>query len=205
MQVGIIGRKPSPEGKTMRIWLALSSCALLAAAPQQKDAKDPDLLYQKDLGVSIRKPAKNDEWEFKDKGFFTNSKFVVVSKVDSVLLQIVMQEKSATGSFDPKQAAEGEWKNLSGSENFKDCKKVTEIKSTKIPNGGANNPMCYLLDMAMKDKADKPVELKMWCFIGKENQNLYKIIVFGDEGMYKKHQKVLETMLGSIVVYKASK
>ena len=194
----------------MRFPLFAAVLALVAGpvlAQDKKDAKgDPDLLYKKESGVSIQKPAKNDEWEFKDNGFWANSQLCVSHKVDRVFIEVLYQEK-ATGvaSYDPKAAAEGEWKNISGSANFKDCKKVQEIKAAKLPNGGANNPMSYLLDMTFKDKTDKGLEMKMWCFVGKENQNFYKVSLVCDEGMYKKHQKNIDLMLGSIRLYKIPK
>jgi hypothetical protein len=177
--------------------------ALETFAQEKKEKGDPDLLYKKEVGVSINKPPKNDEWEFKDHVFWTNSQLAVSHKVDTVFVEITYQEKAPGASYyDPKKGAEDEWKNFSTSPNFKDCKKVGEIKSAKLPNGGANNPMSYLLDMTFKDKADKPMEMKMWSFVGKENQNYYKVFVIGDEGTYKKHQKNIDVILGSIRIYR---
>ena len=193
----------------MRFWLpavAFAFMPLPGMGQQDKNAKtDPDLLYKKEHGVSIQKPAKNDEWEFKDVGFFKDMHLVVAHKVDRVFIEIYAQEKAATGYYDPKAAAEGSWKSLSTSPDFKDCKKVAEIKSVKLPNGGANNPMSYLVDMTMKDKDDKPLELKSWSFVGKENQNFYRVVVVGEAGTYKKHQRLLDLMLGSIRLYKVPK
>lgn len=196
----------------MRHWmpfaaLAAFSLGLPALAQDKKDAKgDPDLLYKKELGIAIQKPAKNDEWEFKDHGLFSNSNLTVSHKVDHVFIEVFVQEKpTGVGSFDPKNAAEQDWKQFSTSDNFKDCKKVQEIKSSKLPNGGASNPMSYLLEMTCKDKGDRSLEIKLWCFVGKENQNFYKVYAIGDEGMYKKHVKNLELMLGSIKILKIPK
>jgi hypothetical protein len=108
-------------------------------------------------------------------------------------------------SYDPKAAAEGVWKQLSTDANFKDCKKVQDIKAAKLPNGGANNPMSYYLDMTCKDKGDRSLEIKVWCFVGKENQNFYQVYAIGDEGMYKKYQKPLELILGSIRIFRIPK
>ena len=187
----------------MRAWMPFAALLLLAA---RQEKKDPDLLYKKELGFSIQKPAKNDEWEFKDHGLFSNSNLAVAHKVDHVFIEVFVQDKpTGAGSYDPKAAAEGDWKQFSTSENFKDCKKVQEIKASKLPNGGANNPMAYLLDMTCKDKGDRSLEIKMWCFVGKENQNFYKVYLIGDEGMQKKHQKLLDLMLGSIRIQKIPK
>ena len=185
---------------------ALALAALAGWAPAQEKNADPDLLWKKEMGVSIQKPAKNDEWEFKDHILFSNSHGAVSHKVDRVFIEIFAQEKaSGTGSFDVKGSAESEWKNLASGSIFKDCKKVQEIKPAKLPNGGASNPMAYLLDMTCKDKGDRATELKIYFFVGKENQYFYRIFVGGDEGMYKKHQKFLDLMLGSIKIYKNPK
>jgi hypothetical protein len=49
------------------------------------------------------------------------------------------------------------------------------------------------------------VELREWVFIGKENQCQYIVMMHGDEGMYKKHQKVADFILGNIRTYKIPK
>ena len=190
----------------MSRWLLLAPLVLMAAS-QQKDAKgDPDVLYKKELGVSIQKPGKNDEWEFKDQFFFAGTQLCVAHKVDRVGIEIYVQEKAPSGSYyDPKSVAESEWKALAGSNTIKDAKRIGDIKAGKLPNGGANNPMSYFVDATFKDKSDKAMEIKFWCFVGKENQNLYKVSVTGEEGTYKKHQKLLDLMLGSIKILKVPK
>jgi hypothetical protein len=42
---------------------------LLPLLQQQKE--NPDLKYDPKMGISVAKPPKNDEWDFKEKGFFT--------------------------------------------------------------------------------------------------------------------------------------
>lgn len=191
----------------MRRWLPLLALGFLSApglAQDKKDKGDPDLHYQKEWGFSIQKPAKNDEWEFKDHLMYSNSQGGVTHKVDRVFIEIFAQEKAGgAGYFDPKAGAESEWKALST--DFKDAKKVQEIKAAKLPNGGANNPMAFLLDMTGKDKENRATELKCWTFVGKENQYFYRVFLVGDEGMYKKHQKTLDLMLGSIKIFKIPK
>ncbi|HXX92890.1 MAG TPA: hypothetical protein VEN81_04605 [Planctomycetota bacterium] len=185
----------------------LAACCASGFGQDKKDAKgDPDRWYKPELGISIQKPAKNDEWEFKDHGLFTNSIVAVSHKVDHVFIELFSQDKaSGLGSYDPKAAAEQSWKQFATDANFKDAKKVQEIKAGKLPNGGANNPMAYFLDLTCKDKGDRSLEIKLWCFVGKENQNFYKVFVIGDEGMYKKYQKNLDLMLGSIQILKIPK
>jgi hypothetical protein len=182
----------------------MMGAALLLASPGQNAPADPDLLYKKDLGVSIRKPAKNEEWEFKEKGFFANSQLVVAHKVDTVMIDIFAQDKATGFSYyDPKTAAEGEYKNISGFPDVKDAKKI-EIKAAKLPAGGAGNVMAQFLDMTFK-RGDKSWELKMWCFVGRENQNFYKVTLVGEEGTYKKHQRILDPILGSVRIWKLPK
>jgi hypothetical protein len=41
----------------------------------------------------------------------------------------------------------------------------------------------------------------MWVFIGK-NQNLYKVMMSCDEGVYKKHQKAADFILSSVETFK---
>jgi len=179
-------------------------CSALVLAALQDTGANPDLLYKKEVGVSIMKPPKNEEWGFPEKGFWTNSQLVVAHKVDTLRIEISYQEKPSTGYFDPKKAAEGEWTNLSGNANFKEARKNQEIKSMKLPGGGAGNVNAHVLDMWFKVN-DKPTELKMYCFIGRENQGLYKITLSGDEGMYKKHQKWADYILSTIKTWKLPK
>jgi hypothetical protein len=191
----------------MRLGLAIVVLGGLCApglAQDKKEKTDPDLLWQKEWGFSIQKPVKNEEWEFKDHMLYTNSHGVVSHKVDRVFIEVFAQEKAGgTSYFDPKAAAESEWKTLST--EFKDAKKVQDIKVAKLPNGGANNPMSYLLDMTGKDKEGRATELKCWSFVGKENQYFYRIFLVGDEGMYKKHQKDLDLILGSLKILRIPK
>ncbi len=178
--------------------------AALFALQGQAPPVDPDLLYKKDLGVSIRKPAKNDEWEFKEKGFFANSQLVVAHKVDTVMIDIFVSEKAPGATYyDPKAVAEGEYRNISGFADVKDAKKI-DIKASKLPGGGAGNVSAHLLDMTFK-RGEKNWELKMWCFIGRDNQNLFRVTLSGEEGTYKKHQRMLDPILAGIRTWKLPK
>ncbi|MBI3856507.1 MAG: hypothetical protein HY293_12540 [Planctomycetes bacterium] len=166
--------------------------------------KDPTFASKPDMGVSMRRPPKNDEWDFKDKGgFFSNSILLVSHKVDNLNIEVFAQDKATGfGSYDIKDAANGEYKNISGFQGIMDPKKITAA-SAKLPGGGAGNVQTQYLEMTFK-RADKPMELRMWVFIGK-NQNLYKIVMTCDEGMYKKHQKVADYILASVDIFKPGK
>ena len=174
--------------------------ALLAL--QAKDGKDPNIAIKADIGVSMRRPPKNDEWDFKDKGsFFSNSQLCLTHKVDTIAIEIFCQDKaSGFGYYDIKDAANGEYKNISGFASLTEPKKVATSNSAKLPGGGAGNVNSSYLEMTFK-KEDKPMELRMWVFIGK-NQNLYKVLMTCDEGMYKKHQKVADFALASVDIFK---
>ncbi len=177
--------------------------AVLLSARQEKE--NPDLKFKKEWGVAMNKPAKNEEWAFKENGFFTGSLIVVGHKVDELNIEITGQEK-ATGStaYDPKAAAEGEFKNISGFKGISDAKKTVEIKPSKLPGNGANGVMANFLDMTFK-KEGKAQELRMWVFLGKANQNLYKVCLSCEEGMYKKYQKHVDYILSSIQILKVAK
>lgn len=184
--------------------LICTAVALAFLAPQGKEVKDPTIAIKADMGVSIRRPPKNDEWDFKEKGgFFSNSILVVAHKVDALTIEVFAQDKATGfGSYDIKDAANGEFKNISGFTGLTDAKKITAGNS-KLPGGGGGGTQTSFLEMTFK-KADKLNELRMWVFIGK-NQNLYKVIMTCDEGIYKKHQRLADYILSSIEIFRPPK
>jgi len=172
---------------------------LLPLAQQQKE--NPDLKYDPKMGISVAKPPKNDEWDFKEKGFFQNTKLALVHKVDELGFDIMFQAPAANGgSYDLKKVAEDAFNNMSGQQGVTDAKRV-EMKQTKMPGLGAT---CWYLEMTFK-RADKLTEFRQWSFIGRENQYLYMIVLHGDEGMYRKHQKVADFILGNLRTWKIPK
>ena len=178
--------------------------AVLALLALQEKGANPDLLYKKDVGVSIQKPPKNEEWGFPKDGFFSNSQLVVAHKVDTLTIDIYVQDKaSGFSSYDPKAAADSEYKNISGFAGVTDVKREP-VKPAKLPGNGAGGVNCHILDMDFK-REGQAKELKMWCFIAKENQNFVKITLVGDEGMYKKHQKSIDYILSTIKTWKLPK
>ena len=179
--------------------LKLIPTALVAILALQ--AKDADLVIKADSGMSMRRPPKNDEWDARDKGsFFSNSQLCVAHKVDTIAIEIFAQDKATGfGSYNIKDAANGEYKNISGFAGLTDSKKIAATNQ-KLPGGGGGNATASYLEMTFK-REDKPMELRMWVFIGK-NQNLYKVLMTCDEGMYKKHQRAADYILSSIDIFK---
>jgi len=183
----------------------LAALAVLLAVPAQEKNANPDLLYKKDLGISISKPPKNEEWDFKDKGYFANAQLIVGHRVDTLWIEIFTQDKAGGFTYyDTKGSSENMWKNISGDAKNKDAKKVGEIKTSKLPGGGAGGVQCHMLDMTYT-RDDKPYELRSWCFIGKDNQNFYNVVMVSEKDMYKKHQKVADFCLASIRTWKLPK
>jgi hypothetical protein len=179
-------------------------CAVIAGillAPQQAKNANKDLHYDEAAGISWSKPAKNDEWDFKEKGFFDKCKMALNHKVDEIGFDVLFQPPATNGgSYDLKKVAEEAFTNMSGQQGVSEPKRV-EVKQIKMP--GLNVPASYL-EMTYK-RADKVQEFRQWSFIAKENQQLYLIILHGEEGMYKKHQKVADYIVASIKTWKLPK
>jgi len=180
--------------------LICAVAALLLLSPQDKKAANNDMKYDEKAGISLAKPPKNDEWDFKDKGFFDKCKIALVHKVDELGFDVLFQAPAANGTFDLKKVSEDAFTNMSGQTGVTEPKRI-EIKNMKMP--GLNVAASYL-EMTYK-RADKVQEFRQWSFIGKENQNLYMIVLHGEEGMYKKHQKVADFILASIKTWKIPK
>jgi hypothetical protein len=153
------------------------------------------------MGISVSKPPKNDEWDFKDKGFFTNTKLALNHKVDDLGFDIMFQAPGANGgTFDLKKVSEDSFNNMSSQQGVTDAKRI-DLKQTKIPGPNTNG---WYLEMTFK-RADKLTEFRQWCFVGRENQQLYQIVLHGDEGMYRKHQKVVDFILANLKTWKLPK
>jgi hypothetical protein len=182
----------------------IAAAALLAAFAQEKNA-NPDLLYKKEVGISISKPPKNEEWEFKDQGQLQGSQVVVAHKVDTITIEVFVQEPEGSsgglsvGVWDPRAAAVNQWEAISKSPNFKDAKiKSDPSKGTKLPGGAASGVGAYHLDMTMKTKEEKTLEWKMWVFVAKESRCLVKVSIMGEEKLYTKHRKFVDFIVSSL-------
>jgi hypothetical protein len=184
-------------------------CAAIAGmllASQQGKNTNPDLRYDEKAGISASKPPKNDEWDFKEKesgAVWKEARFLVAHKVDELHIEIVQTPPATQGSYDIKKQCENDYTSIKGTNGINDAKQLA-LKNEKLPGGGAGGVAASFLEMIFK-RGDKLVEYRQWVFIGKENQCLYKVCVHGDEGMYKKHQKVADYILGSIRTWKLPK
>jgi hypothetical protein len=178
----------------------LSAALLIAFVAQQKNANS-DLKYDEKAGISVSKPPKNDEWDFKDKGMFDQSRIVLAHKVDELTFDIVQHPAPPAGQvYDLKKQVEGDYTNMNGQPGITEAKRIA-MNATKLPGSGVQ---AWYLEMTFK-RSDKLMEYREWTFIGRENQLLYMVALHGEEGMYKKHQKVADFILGSIKTWKLPK
>jgi hypothetical protein len=184
--------------------LLLAALVLGFFTPQGKEVKDPTITVKAESGFSIRRPPKNDEWDFRDKaGFFSNTQIVVMHKVDAITIEVLAIDKAGdAGSNDLKKAAEGEFKNISGFQGIMDPKQIT-AGTSRLPGGGGGNAPCSYLEMTFK-RAEKAQELRMWVFKG-SNGFAYKIFMVNEEGIYKKHQKFADFILSSMQTFRPPK
>jgi hypothetical protein len=170
--------------------------------------ENPDLKYKAELGISIQKPPKNEEWGFKDKAFWSNPHMCVSHKVDSINIEILGEAPPESAGnnaayWDVKGSLESHWTNISGQAAFKDAKKL-ELKQSKIPGGGGGNAQAWFLNCTFSVN-DAPMEYRAWCFVGKESKVVYIVAMSSDVGMYKKHQRAADWILSTIRCYKRPK
>ena len=116
---------------------------LMQAAPE-----DPNSKAKPDMGVAIGKPPKNDEWAFKDQGFFNGTALSVAHKVDELGIDILAQE-NGTGSFDAKAAADGLYKDIMAANGVTEAKKV-DSRTSKLPGGGGGGANANYIEMTFK-------------------------------------------------------
>ena len=191
----------------LAILLALSGVEGLA---QQDKNANPGLHYDKQAGFSVNLPPKNDEWAFREKekggespagAILKDAKLCVAHKVDEVVIEIHMFPQAVT---DLKKQIETDWSFFSGSPVFKDPKQVAIQQSAKLPGNGAGGANAKYLELTCS-KADRPFEIREWLFIGRENQFTYQVLVHGDAGTYKKHQKAADFILATFRTWKIPK
>lgn len=184
------------------IKLACLFFAGISLLPQAKS--NPDLKYDEKSGISVQKFPKNDEWDFKDMGrLYQMTKIVVAHKVDELWIEILQRPPATTGSYDLKKQAETDFAGLSGVKGFTEVKQVA-LAAQKLPLNGAGGANAWYLEASLKVQ-EKPYEFREWVFIGKENQCEYFVVLHGEQGMYKKHQKVADYILGNIKTWKIPK
>jgi hypothetical protein len=176
--------------------------AALQLLPQVKPSAD--LKYDEKAGLSVQKFPKNDEWDFKEMGRFAlMPKFVIAHKVDELWIEIIQRPPATTGGFDLKKQSETDFAGLSGIKGFTEVKQIS-MAASKLPLNGGNGANAWAFEATLKVQ-DKPYEWREWVFVGKENQCEYVVMMHGDQGMYKKHQKVADFILGNIKTWKIPK
>jgi hypothetical protein len=177
----------------------------VAVVPALQGKSNPDFKYEEKAGVSITKFPKNDEWDFKEMGKYAkNPKLVVANKVDELWIEVVQVFPSPnTTGWDLKKQIETDYAGLSGDKNLTEVKQVA-MQPSKLPQGGGNGANAMFCHATFKFM-DKAMEKREWDFVGKENQCLYIVMVTGDDGNYKKYQKIIEFILGQIKTYKIPK
>jgi hypothetical protein len=182
------------------VTVVLSTLFALSQAP------DADTKYLKEKGISIQKPAKKDEWQFKDSGKLTRSQIVLTNVVDDVSIEIYSEELDTDKvNYDPKYTLEQHWKLRSADGQYKEPKQVGKITATNFPGRAATGVRVWLLDQTMKLADGTGIEWKEYCFIGHENRSGYIVNVISKAGMYEKYKKDIELILSSIKTYKLPK
>jgi len=173
--------------------------------PALQGKGNPDFKYDEKAGISIQKFPKNDEWDFKDMGKFLKApKLVVAHKVDELMIEVVQAppQPNTTG-FDIKKQIEADYAGFSGNASLTEFKQLS-MQPSKLPLGGGNGANAMFFQATFKLQ-DAPMEIREWCFVGKENQCLYIVVLTCGEGIYKKHQKIADFILGQIKTYKIPK
>jgi len=178
--------------------------AVLTLLAQQKK-ENPDLKYDEQAGLSVGKMPKNDEWAFRDKPFFEKAKVSVSHKVDDIGVDVIhVLPAPGQSGWDLKKQADLDFGAFSAATGVTDMKKVSQQDKVGLPRGGGNGALGTYIEMSFK-RQDKPVEYRYWNFSSKANNCLYLVIVHGDEGMYKKHQKIVDYILSTIQTWKLPK
>src|SRR5947208_1874700 len=141
--------------------LLLSAAALILMAPQQQKNANPDLKYDESAGISLSKPPKNDEWDFKEKengAVWKECRFQVAHKVDELHIEIVQTPPSTQGAYDTKKQCENDFNVLKDSQGITEPKRIA-MNNAKLPGNGAGGAAASYLEMSFK-KADKLVEYR---------------------------------------------
>ena len=174
--------------------------ALLALALAQEPG-NPDLKWIKEQGFSIMKPPKNEEWGFRDKAFYADSKAVVGHKVDTLTIEVLSFNVQ---NWDAKKQAEAELAKFTGNAKLTITNKK-DLFQSKLPGGAASGARAWAFEVDYKPEGGVASEARLWTFPGRENQNGFIVLMVGDAGMYKKHQKAADYILSSIKTWKIPK
>ncbi len=170
---------------------------VIGAALAAQAAGAPDLHQNADYGFSFQKPAGKAEWAFATAGGkLRSSRIVVKHQTDDITFEIAVQ-LPVSDSYDPRKAAESEHVDQVASDANKEVRK-RKLEDTTLPGRAASGVRVWHLDMLLRDKDDKFTEWRLWCLVGRENRCLYKVGVVCPQGLYEKHRKDVEAMLGSL-------
>ncbi len=179
------------------------AAVLLSVCPRQ-DPKNPDLHFNKDLGISLQKPAGNEDWSFKaGGGRVQGARVAVVHARENISIEVVVLLPTSD-SYDPKRAAEDEYTQRVADGAWKEVRR-RKLEDMFLPNKGAGGIRAWYVEMLMRDKDDKFTEWRQWNFVGRENRCLYKVCVVGGEGAYEKLRKDADSILGSIKIWRLPK
>jgi len=185
----------------MKIVCAAIVLTLLA----QGKKENPDLKVDEQAGLSVGKMPKNDEWGFQEKPFFAKAKVTVAHKVDDIVIYF-FQALPAPNQYgwDLKKQADQDFTGFTTAEGVTEVKKISQQDKAGLPRGGGNGAVGSYIEWTSK-RQDKLGEYRYWNFASKANNCLYVVLVHGEEGMYKKHQKVVDFVIGTLQTYKLPK
>ncbi len=179
-----------------------AALSLLICAGQEQ--KDPDLFYIKDLGLSLRKPPRGEDWAFKSSGGRVQGARVIVNHRKENLSVEVTVQLPTSDSYDPKRAAEDEYVAKLAEGAWKEVRK-RKLEDAFLPGKGAGGVRAWYVELLLRDKEDRFTEWRQWCFVGRENRCLYKVCVVGEDGAYARNKKDVGSILGSIRTWKLPK
>src|SRR5690242_17294316 len=106
------------------VWAVIAGFFL---ASQQGKNTNPDLRYDEKAGISVNKPPKNDEWDFKEKesgALWKEARFLVVHKVDELRIEIVQTPPSTQGGYDIAKQNENDFTSIKGTTGIDDAKQI---------------------------------------------------------------------------------
>ncbi len=190
-----------------RIAVVLPVLLLLGMTPQDKKRRGEgyDWVTNTKLGFLVFKPARDEEWEVRDKGTkFPDSAASVHCRVKDLSIDILVEEvdvrnlgfKQVAG---PKKRAEDMIKRMKAdSERYKEVKVISN-KRMKFP-GTRDNAHRVVLDVT--DKNDRKYKQDTWLFQSMRNKNLFQIVIIGDREGYKKYRRKVSQVLGRIQTLK---
>ena len=184
---------------------------VILAGLAQVHPKNPHLWYSKDLGISVMKPPKKEEWKFeKTRHFFKNTDFSVKNVVDEVSIdfRVFLSPPAQSGqknfdSGDAEIVIKQGTQAISKDPDWK-VKKKRVVKAT-LPRRGDGGVTAWYRELEVADQDDKEFEWRTWVYVTKASRSLCYIHVIGPPGSYKKNRKDIEAILSTVRTYKVKK